>query len=103
MCIWETVKAAGFTALPMHNHIPTLGEWGWVIAINAEVPEERFRQKLLSLSFEHLPTRFINADAMRSMLYFGKDDFATKEPIRVNREMDLSLFDYYRNGSWDFY
>ncbi len=103
LCIWETVKAAGFTALPMHNHIPTLGEWGWVIAINAEVPEERFRQKLLSLSFEHLPTRFINADAMRSMLYFGKDDFATKEPIRVNREMDLSLFDYYRNGSWDFY
>jgi spermidine synthase len=103
LCIFKTVKSAGFTTLPMHNHIPTLGEWGWVIGINANVSEKSFREKLLALTFESIPTKFISADAMHSMLYFGKDDLKTSESVQINREMELALFKYYRNGSWDFY
>ena len=33
LCILKTVRAAGFSAMPYHNQIPTMGEWGWVLAM----------------------------------------------------------------------
>ncbi|MCP4707574.1 MAG: spermidine synthase, partial [Planctomycetes bacterium] len=32
-CIIKTITAAGFSVLPYHNQIPTMGEWGWVLAV----------------------------------------------------------------------
>ena len=103
LCILQTMRTAGLAAIPYHNHIPTLGEWGWVLAMNAEIDENRLKNHLLSLSFDDLQTRFLNRDAMAAMLLFGKNELAGIDAIRVNSELELALFDYYKNGSWEFY
>ena len=33
LCIHKTMQTAGWVTLPMHNQVPTLGEWGWILAI----------------------------------------------------------------------
>ena len=39
VCIHKTMAEAGFSVLPYHNHIPTLGEWGFVLGVDAELLE----------------------------------------------------------------
>ncbi len=104
LSIWKTMEAAGFSAIPYHNNIPTLGEWGWVLGLNArDISTEAIRQKLLSYNFDGLETRFINQDAMKAMLYFGKGELTSREPIKINNQLNLALYRYYKNGSWDLY
>ncbi|MEM7351305.1 MAG: polyamine aminopropyltransferase [Acidobacteriota bacterium] len=31
LSILATMRAAGLEAVPYHNHVPTMGEWGWVL------------------------------------------------------------------------
>ena len=104
LCVLKTLRATGAPAIPYHNHVPTLGEWGWVLAMNApQVPAEALRERLSRETFDGVPTRFLNNDAMRAMLLFGKGDLDGLESIRVNQQIDLALFNYYRSGSWDLY
>ena len=30
-CINKTMQSAGFNTLPIHNHVQSFGEWGWII------------------------------------------------------------------------
>ena len=55
------------------------------------------KKRLSELSFEGLETRFLNRDAMLSMLNFGKG-FDTE--VEVSDERNLSVFYYYRDGDW---
>lgn len=104
LSIWKTIQAAGLTAIAYHNHIPTMGEWGWVLGVkNPGLSEAMLRKSLLTLSFETIPTRYLNRDAMMSMLHFGKGIFDDIEQIATNDAFDLALYHYYRNGSWDIY
>lgn len=36
LCINRTIDEAGFTTLPYHNQVPTMGEWGWVLGVKKE-------------------------------------------------------------------
>ena len=121
LSVLATVRAAGLDAVPMHNHVPTLGEWGWVIArkgparapldaLPASAPgvvaeasaeaHDRLRERLLALDFEHLETTFVNRDAMVSMLYFGK---GFDKQVDASDHSNLAVFYYYRDGNWDAY
>jgi len=100
--ILKSMRDAGLPAIPYHNHVPTLGEWGWVLGWNYKAPEELLKARLQRMT-PNVTTRFLNHDVMTGMLAFGKgvfDDYAT---IEVNDEMNLVLFSYYRNGAWDIY
>ena len=100
----KTVQAAGYTTIPYHNHIPTLGEWGWVLGIkNANINSEKLKEILGKLTFEDLETRFINQDAMISMINFSKGIFHDFDKIKINDELDLNLYHYYRLGTWGVY
>jgi spermidine synthase len=104
LCVLKTMDAAGFSSVPYHNHIPTMGEWGWVLGINApNIETPAIKQRLSSLEFGEVETRFLNRDAMVSMLNFGKGELDDLEAIKVNQELELALYHYYRNGRWDFY
>lgn len=105
-CILKTIRAAGFSALPYHNHIPTMGEWGWVLGARTE----DFGQKLLKAriaaeTFTGIDTRFVNNDAVLSMIHFGKGilDEDAMEKIKINTELSPVLQQYYRAGSWGMY
>ena len=103
LSIFKTVGEAGLSSVPFQNHIPTLGQWGFVMGMKGPLPPEELKKRLTGLSFEHVSTRFLNDEAMRAMLFFGKNAFSDLDQIQVNRQIDLVLFQYYQKGSWDIY
>ncbi|MDY6851866.1 MAG: spermidine synthase, partial [Thermodesulfobacteriota bacterium] len=106
LCIIKTLRAADLSVLPYHNQIPTMGEWGWVLAAKArETDEQQLKRRALALDFDNLQTRFINRDAMTSMIHFGKGVFdpAEMEKIKVNTQVSPILHRYYRAGTWAMY
>ncbi len=105
-CIIKTIQAAGYSVLPYHNQVPTMGEWGWVLAMrNQDSDAAQIKKRIQALSFDHLNTRFINSDAIIAMIHFGKGilDEALMAPIKVNTEINPVLHRYYHSGAWDMY
>lgn len=106
LCINKTIQAAGFATLPYHNQIPTMGEWGWVLGKKREdSTPEQLRQAAGGILFDGVPTRFVNRDAMTSMIHFGKGVFEKdmQETIKINRELAPELHRYYLDGTWGMY
>jgi spermidine synthase len=106
LCIVKTIRGAGFSVLPYHNQIPTMGEWGWVLGANAEdIAETQLKNLASQIGFQDIPTRFIDKDGMISMIHFGKGVFDTgeMEKLKRNYELNPSLYRYYLSGSWGVY
>ncbi|NTV47816.1 MAG: polyamine aminopropyltransferase, partial [Chlorobiales bacterium] len=101
VCILKTMEAAGLSSVGMHNHVPTMGEWGWVIGLNEEhATPEMMKEQLSKMEFEGIKTRFLNHEAMLSMINFGKGVFDRTGEVKINDERELILQSYYRKGSW---
>jgi spermidine synthase len=106
LSVSATMAAAGLTTASYHNHVPTMGELGWVLGMRGRdgtrpAPEQDrvwLRQRLAGLSFETLDTRFVNRDAMVSMLHFGK---GFDDAVDVSDETNFAIFYYYRDGDWE--
>ena len=105
LCINKTIQAAGFTTLPMHNAIPTLGQWGWVLAMDQDlISPSTLKKMACQLTFDTVETQFLNQDAMVSMVHFGKGVFGIKkEEIQVNTSQFPVLYRYYHQGTWGIY
>ncbi len=104
LTIIKTMEAAGFTILPYHNQIPTMGEWSWCMGVREELmTREKLKKMVQQLDFSKIPTRFLNHDAMISMVHFGKGIFDTKEKLKINTELNPVLDQYYREGAWALY
>lgn len=106
LCIFKTLKSAGFSVLPLHNPIPTLGEWGWVMGVKAdEMTDSRLFSAAAALSFDAVQTRYLNTDAMTAMMHFGKGLFEPEllDGVKVNTETDPILHRYYDRGAWGVY
>jgi len=105
-CIIKTIQSAGFTTLPYHNHVPTMGEWGWVLGMKtSEGDGAQLKKRMLNINVDQVETRFLNTDAMISMVHFGKGvlDPEGMSKIKVNTQMNPILHAYYLSGSWDMY
>ncbi|CAM2006604.1 polyamine aminopropyltransferase [Acanthopleuribacter pedis] len=104
LCIWNSMAAAELQTTGFHNHIPTMGEWGWILGW--KVPPQAavdVRASILALPEPTVPTRYLNRDAIQSMFHFGKGVVDDREKVPVNRESDLVLQRLYKGGRWDFY
>lgn len=103
-CVDTTLQSAGFSTLPLHNQIVTLGEWGWILATQATSPDS-LMEMAQDLNFEKVETRWLNQDAMQMMTLFGKDfyNYSPNDPIEVNTIHNPVLYKYYLNGKWDLY
>lgn len=70
-CINATLKEAGFFTYPYHAHVPSFGEWGYILAKkhnNYQIPNH------YSLSM-----KFLDADSTRLMFRFPPD----MQPVKV--------------------
>jgi spermidine synthase len=106
LCIIKTIKKAGFTCLAYHNQIPTMGEWGWVLGVkDAAMDEQTLKQRVLAADFDDLDTRFLNDDAMVSMVHFGKGIIEQNQmdKLKVNTQLNPILQRYYQANTWDMY
>ncbi len=104
LSVHATMKAAGLTTAPYHNHVPTMGEWGWVLGMRGQdgvvLRDGWLKRRLLGLDFESLDTRFLNHDAMVSMLHFGK---GFEDDVTVSDETNFAVFYSYRDGEWELH
>lgn len=105
LCIRKTIASAGFSTLPYHNYVPTMGEWGFVLAARGiDISDISLKKLALNHDYDGLDTRFFNTEAMISMTHFGKGilDGPEAEEIEINRESSPVLLKYYLSGSWGF-
>jgi spermidine synthase len=102
-CIDATMAEAGFSTVPMHNQVITLGEWGWIAGAKS-LSKVQLKQALQNLDFQDIPTKWINQEAMTLMTSFGKDFTEDSgDSVEVNTIHNPVLFKYYLNGEWDLY
>ncbi len=50
-----------------------------------------------------IPTKFLNKDAIISMVHFGKGVLDKKDKIEINSVLNPVLVKYYKKGAWDVY
>ncbi len=104
LSIMKTMQEAGFTVLPYRNSIPTMGETGWMLGVKpGHITEEGLKSIMEGMAFDTVETRFLNREAMISMVNFGKNVFEEIDRIEINSRINPVLFGYYREGMWDFY
>ena len=102
-CINLTMQEAGFTTIPLHNQVVTLGEWGWVMGAK-NVEKAQLKSALQNLEFDNIPTNWINHEAMTLITSFGKKTFIEDAvSVEVNRIHNPVLYKYYLDGRWDLY
>ena len=85
-CIVETLRASGLNPRPYHAHVPSFGDWGFVLASPRPQPQPlRLRPGV--------PMRFLD-DATLSTLFVFPVDQQPPE-VEVNRLNDQLLVHYY--------
>ncbi len=87
-CIVKTLESVGFHVRPYHAAVPSFGEWGFVLASAAPLPEQ------LSLSTELIgPSRFLTDKILNSMFDLPPD--LARVDAEVNQLNNQVLVHYY--------
>lgn len=98
LCVGRTLVAAGFEAVPYHDHVPSFGEWGFWIAraetTDVRVPLEKELRGLKALSVD---TRYLTPELTRAALSFGQGWLQTADNS-VNSLLDPVIVDLHRRG-----
>lgn len=97
-CIDKTVSEAGFNTLPIHNHVYTFGEWGWVIGTKS-IAKDRIKSLLWSKDLEGLDLKWLTPEGVQMMSSFGKDIVVDPiDSLEVNTVHNPVLYQYYQRG-----
>jgi spermidine synthase len=96
--IEKTLTASGFQTLPIHNHVYSFGEWGWVIGSKQRTREE-IKEFLLQTNYDDLDVEWITNESMNLMTSFGKD-LVKADTVEVNTIHNPVLYRYYLDGTW---
>lgn len=93
-------------AVPLHTYLPTMGDWGWVVAMKSPISNLELRRMILDISLTSLATqlRYLDAETLKHMTSgWGKDFNVSYDTVKINRISDLSLHRYYQGGNWSLY
>ncbi len=100
-CIEQSMVAAGFKTLPLHNQILTLGEWGWVLGAKDAGRELKSDLQGGEVTVD---TEWLNNSALTLISSFGKQVFRKEDQeVAINRIHRPVLYRYYLAGRWDVY
>jgi len=104
-CIDITLQAAGFSTLPMHNQILSMGEWGWIGATKKKYSKTEMTTILKQFNDKSIQTQWLNKEAMQLITTFGKNYYgkSQKDTIEVNQIGNPVLYHYYNQGNWSTY
>jgi len=101
-CINQTLEEAGFNTLKLHNQVPTLGEWGWILG--AREKERNLKAEVRKADLEEIETVWLTNEAFTLISSFGKEVLPKNwTEIKTNRLHDPVLYKYYNKGRWDLY
>lgn len=101
--IQKTISAAGFETLPIHNHVYTFGEWGWVIG-SPKLATDFMKEKIRKVDLSEMQLKFWKNDAGYLITSFGADLIKVdSEEIEINMIHNPILYRYYAEGNWSYY
>ena len=98
--IAKAMSDAGFTTLPFHNQVLSMGEWGWIMG-SKSLSKEELTERVKALEFEYVDTKWINQEAMQMMMAFGKP-YVISDSIGINSLKKPIIHEYYTSGTWNF-
>ncbi|MFH1982442.1 MAG: polyamine aminopropyltransferase [Pseudomonadota bacterium] len=96
-CIAATIAGAAapendtarLIAVPYHVHVPSFGEWGFVLAAKHPLNPQTAKVSV--------PTRFLTTETLGAMFSFGKD-LMSAGAVEINRLDQPVLYQYYLQG-----
>ncbi|MCG8491967.1 MAG: hypothetical protein MI743_10160, partial [Sneathiellales bacterium] len=100
LSIGKTLEASGYSSVEQyHANVPSFGEWGWSIAVPHGKPARRRIQDYQGQIPEAWATKnFINAS-----FEFGRDFFATRDKIKINRPRSGIIYSYHQKDWQELY
>jgi spermidine synthase len=91
-CVINTLTSVGFKALPYHAHVPSFGDWGFVLATV---------RPGLALNNNFLPSlRFLDGPTFKQMQVFPKD--MPPQKTEINKLNNQALVHYFEE-EWAHY
>ena len=99
--IEKTIANAGFNTLPIHNHVYSFGEWGWIIG-SKTLSSDEIKEELKASTFNDVKTEWMTPEAIQLMISFGKD-LRPADSVEVNTIQNPVLYRYYLDGTWTRY
>lgn len=101
--IEKTIAAAGFEVLPIHNHVYTFGEWGWVIGSKNLEPLV-MKEQIRKVDLSDFQLKFWKNDAGYLITSFGADLIPVdSKEIEINMIHNPILYRYYAEGNWSYF
>jgi spermidine synthase len=98
LCIGRTIRAAGLSAVPYHDNVPSFGEWGWWLGGHRERwSPASLKKELKNVSELKVETRYLSPEMMHASLDFGKDQLISDE-CEINTLVNHKIFTYYLMG-----
>jgi len=93
-----TMQSVGFKTLPIHNHVYTFGQWGWVVGKKNSY-DTNLKYQLLSLELPDIKLKWLTNDGLLMLTHFGKDfSIDPIDSIEINTVHNPVLYQYYRRG-----
>lgn len=90
----RTMQAGGLKTIMMHNQIPSLGEWGWIIGHKGATS----RTALIDgLDFTDIETTWLDQNALKILFSFGKIN-VREESIKINTLKNPVTHKLYKEG-----
>ncbi len=97
-CIGMTLAAAGFGVLPLHENVPSFGEWGWYLAWKSNAPIEAMRDRLNSLVEFDVETEYLTPEVLGAALEFPKGWLDPEGEVQMNTLLNPVIIEYYREA-----
>ncbi len=102
LTIGRTIQRAGFAALPYHDTVPSMGDWGWWLAGDARWHSvESLRAQVEGAALGDIPTRYLTEETMAASLAFGQHQLESAHE-KVTTLTSSVVYQDYMQG-WERY
>ena len=101
-CIEKTISAAGYNAIPMHQHVYSFGEWGWILA-SKSLSKNEIKNKISSVKVKP-ETRMFGQLGIQERLLIPNVPligFDSSE-VEVSTLYNPVVYRYYLQGDWSY-
>ena len=98
VCVHKTLESAGYSVVAYHTDVPSFGQWGWQLGFRRGIRTTTEMRQVLETSRVPVKTRFVNQDAIKAMMLWGKGVWEILPDVKVNTEVHPVLSQYYYRG-----
>ena len=96
LCIGQTLRAAGYRAVPYRQNVPSFGEWGWHLAWRDWISVPQMRQRIFAQNRFSVETAYLTPEVMHAAFAFGKGWLESAQEVQPNSKFRPVLLQYYQ-------